>query len=254
MFSACKNLARSAQRHGAAAAITRLGRRMLHRWLGVEVNQILLLEAGHLASRPNACDPAFEFAWLSSAELLHLAREPELELSHHFAQRAATGLDRCFGAWHDGTLASYSWYAIDSIEPEHCGGIPLSLPNRTAYMYKAYTRPEYRGRKLYGAGIALAFTQLRVEGIEQLVALVDWTNLSSLRACHRLGFEDLGRLIRWGADAPARFSVSREAGRRGLRFGAQADLSLRQMALAGTIQPSEAPAPGDRTFETAEVV
>ena len=79
------------------------------------------------------------------------ADEPIYELEAAMAARLQSGRDTCFAAFHRGRLVNYAWYAVECIEPEHRFSAGLKLPGDTVYLYKAFTLPEYRGRRLHGA-------------------------------------------------------------------------------------------------------
>lgn len=194
-----------------------------------------------LADLPGPVDrgDGLRFGWLSSDELASLASDSTWDLTPEFLARLAAGHDRCWGAWCGNQLAGYSWYATGSIEAEHAAGIALGVPPEMAYMYKALTRSEFRGRGLYGRGIASAFRELSTEGISQLVALVDWTNLDSLAGCRKLGFRSLGRLTRFDRERGPAFWLPANAVGVGLRFGEAVDLSPRQRAERPASHPSD---------------
>jgi len=78
-------------------------------------------------------------------EIAFFAADPTNDLAVDLASRPRAGLDYCFGIVDRERLAAYSWYALRSIEGEHHVGVPMSFPANTAYMYKAFTHPDYRG-------------------------------------------------------------------------------------------------------------
>src|SRR5271165_6273959 len=92
------------------------------------------------------------------------------------AERLNSGRDLCFGAFHGERLVNYSWYALESIEPEHGFGAGLALPLDAVYLYKAYTVPAYRGKQIHGAVLQRAAQFFRECGITQLVAIVEFAN------------------------------------------------------------------------------
>src|SRR5690606_1757131 len=63
------------------------------------------------------------------------------------------------------------------------------------YMYKGYTLPEYRGRRLHGLGMARAMRAYVEEGKHGLVSYVDVMNEASLKSCRRMGYRELGLLF-----------------------------------------------------------
>jgi hypothetical protein len=196
--------------------------RLLVRWGSVEIVHFLLLERGRM--RVPDMDGCFETRFLTPEEVGRFAATPAYRLSRDFADRASAGLDLCFGAIHGDRLASYGWYALHSVEPEHAAGSALALPPDIAYMYKGFTHPDYRGCRLYGACMGRALQILEGHGLDRLVAFVHWSNAASLRSCKDLGYRSLG-LLAVGPGGPVR--VPREARRLGVRFGGEAAPALR---------------------------
>jgi L-amino acid N-acyltransferase YncA len=210
----------------AGAALNRL-----HVRLGsIEVVHVLLLTPE--AMRPAPIDACFESRFLSPEEIARFAGAPANHLSVDFAERARRGLDLCYGVIHGDRLASYGWYALHSVEPEHGAGSALALPANAAYMYKGFTHPDYRGQRLYGAGMARAFSALQGQEVDRLVAFVRWSNAASLSSCERLGYRRLGLLV-VGPSGP--IHVPGAARRLGIRFGKEANAALdRRTVLATT--------------------
>jgi hypothetical protein len=96
--------------------------------------------------------------------------------------------------------------------------VALGLPPGVAYFYNGFTRPEFRGRQLYGRLMGRGLQALGDRGIRNLVASVEWTNMASLRSCFRLGYVELGYFAglghgRWQLVFPPRAAV-----RRGIKF------------------------------------
>ncbi len=231
---------------GLKAAAKRTVSRTAQKLLRIEISEMLWLDRADLRLASEA-NPHFEFRFLSANEIATLARDPSNDLDLSFADRADSGFDFCFAAvTQSGEFASYSWYAIDSIEAEHHAGVAMSLPPRTAYMYKAFTPPKFRGQRLYGATVDLAFRKLATRGITQLVTTVEWTNFASLRSCERMGFRRLGRLVTFGQshDRPA---ITPKAARKlGVRFGDDTDVLPRSH-----LQPQSSIAPEENSFHIA---
>ena len=88
-----------------------------------------------------------EARFLDAVELVDVSRIPQRR--HDLVQlekRLQSG--RCFGIFEEGQLAAYSWYSTKKI-PAAAGGHSLCpLPKNTLYLYDAYVRPEFRGRKI----------------------------------------------------------------------------------------------------------
>lgn len=216
------------QQHGTRAALEWLVDRIGRRLVRLEVSDVVWLDVERINPSLQA-DAAFEFRFLTAAEVATWEHDTVYQLDDAMAERADRGLDLCFAALCDGQLAAYGWYALDSLEPEHCAGVGTSQPPHVAHMYKGFTHPDYRGRRLHGLVMSLALRQLHAErGITHLASLVDWTNWASLKSCYRLGYESLGRMVAMRPLGIKLVLTPRAARQRGVIFGRRADLSSRQ--------------------------
>jgi RimJ/RimL family protein N-acetyltransferase len=217
--------------HGRRAAwewiADRLGVRLIN--LGVSELVWLSLDKIQLAGDPPA---GFEFRFLTPSDIAGFL-SPTNELDERHVTRAERGHDLCFAALSGDRLAGFGWYALGSIEGEHCDGVNLSFPDDVSYMYKGFTHPDFRGQRLHGYAMRLALEALAAErGIEHLVSTVSWTNWPSLKSCDRLGYERLGRIVTYGWDPLSIELYPRAAKARGVRFGRDADLSNRETPVA----------------------
>jgi ribosomal protein S18 acetylase RimI-like enzyme len=202
---------------GLSGAITAAMNRILMKGASLDLVHVLLLGADEVIAAP--VDASFEMRFLTSDEVRGYATQPENALTPDLADRIDRGLDSCFAALTEGRLASYSWLALQSVEPEHAAGAALGLPPHMAYLYKAHTLPAFRGRRLYGAITAGALERLGPAGIRQILAFVYWNNAPALRACDRMGYRRLG-LLAVRPHGPVR--VPEAARRAGIRFGVDA--------------------------------
>jgi ribosomal protein S18 acetylase RimI-like enzyme len=227
MSTVLQNIAQTQQFFGWKAVFQRVASRSAQKLLRLEMNEMLWLEGAALPSAIEA-NSDFEFRFLTVDELAHFANDLANDLDAAFAARVSSGHDLCFAAIaQQGQLASYSWYALGSIEAEHHLGVAMSLPADVAYMYKAFTHPDFRGRRLYGTIVAMALRSLARRGVTKLITSIEWTNFASLRSCQRLGFQNLGRLSVIG---PQQYRISftpRAARSRGVRFGRSANVQQR---------------------------
>jgi hypothetical protein len=206
------------RRHGLWAAMARVLGRVAQRWAALEAGRLLWLEAAQV-KRDSTAKGGFHFRFLTAEELPGFAADPVNELDVRFAERLRSGRNFCFAGFSGPQLAAYAWFALGSIEPEHCAGVGLSFPADVAYTYKGFTRPEFRGLGLYGQVTEKGFRALADRGVTKVLASVEWTNWASLKSCRRLGYVDLGPLVglgrgRWRIVVPPK--AARE---RGIRFG-----------------------------------
>jgi hypothetical protein len=213
-----KQFRHSARRHGLPAAVARLLSHAAQRCAALEVGRLLWLEAERAVPPANALG-TFNFRFLSAEELPEWATDPVNDLDGRLADRLRRGRDFCFAALAGPRLAAYAWFALGSVEPEHCGGVALSFPGDVAYTYKGFTCPEFRGLGLYGQVVHRGLQALADRGVDKLLASVEWTNWASLKSCYRLGYVDLGLLVGLGRGGWKMVLPPKAARQRGIFFG-----------------------------------
>lgn len=216
--------------------------RAAQRAMTLDVTRLLSLNAGR--ARRLSVDGQFEFRFLSADEVARYASDPAHELPESFAERLQGGRDLCLAAFSGHALAGYLWLALDSIEAEQNrgrqpnSGVAVSFDARTAFVYHAFVRPEYRGRNLYAACLVLALRALMARGVRRLVVTADWTNRAALAGCRRAGFRELGLVWRFGwRGAMFTFAPAR-ARRLGIRLGRKARPRRREPAVNSLPSPS----------------
>jgi hypothetical protein len=197
---------------------------------------VLVLEPGRV--RVPGLDACFKLSFLTPEQVRRFAENPANELPADSADRVERGLDLCYGAIHGDRLASYGWYALHSVQPEHGPGTAMGLPRDVACLYGGFTHSDFRGQRLYGACMGWALNALQERfGVSRLLALVCWNDAPSLSNCIRLGYERVG-LLMVGRDGPVR--VPAEARKLGVTFGEEAEHALRQRLLAAPALTAEA--------------
>ena len=214
----CSQLSRTRHEFGWLSAFQAIVDRLGQKLCGLNVAQVVWLNASRLDELDDK-DPPFEFRFLTADQIRHFAKDPALDLSDEMAERIDAGRDFCFAALEGDCLAAYGWYALECIEPEHNCNVAMSYSEQTAYMYKGFTHPDYRGLRLHGQGMGLALKRLVDRGVTSLVSTVDWTNQPSLRSCDRLGYERLGNIIAFGSRGQYILRTPSKARRKGVHFG-----------------------------------
>lgn len=203
-----------------------------------DVSRLMVLDRDEM--REIAVDPEARYRFLSPSDVEAFSEDPANELSSEFSCRLAGGRDRCYAALLRGRLAAYIWLASGSIEAEHnrgrtaASGVPISFPPDAAFVYKAFTRTEFRGRRLYAALLAGAMQELACEGISRLISTADWTNEAAVTACRRLGFRELGRIGRYACGGCSMTTKPPEASELGIRIGRKAHVDPRRMVRLST--------------------
>lgn len=204
---------------------------------GARVSAVHLMALDPTDVREPSVDSSFQRRFLTPDEVRRYAEDPRNGLSPHFADRVDGGFDMCFGAVHGDRLANYGWYAFTAVEPEHAAGVSLGLPTNVAYVYKAFTHPDFRGRRLNGACVAEAASVLSTQGVDLILAMIYWSNEGSLRSFKRLGFRRLGLLV-VGPGGPLRIPPT--ASRLGVSFDTDAEraIELRRSGAAASASPT----------------
>ena len=102
--------------------------------------------------------------------------------------------DRCLMQVDGERLVGYTWAAGS---PLVCltEGVHLNLPDDAAYIYKAYTAPEYRGQGFQARRGLELLRLLEPEGRRRLFAYVERDNFDSIKGIHKTGYERVGSLV-----------------------------------------------------------
>jgi len=140
-------------------------------------------------------DPKYEHGFVAPARLEAIAVAPEYDLSPAFLRGAFAKGDRCYGLLCRGpggedVLASYGWYSRRPTQLYE--GLDLHFGDGWVYMYKGYTMPAYRGKRLHAVGICRALRALTDEGRNGLISCVASNNFASLHSVTRMGYRIFG--------------------------------------------------------------
>jgi GNAT superfamily N-acetyltransferase len=145
--------------------------------------------------RPSSGEPAagVEVKELQHAELARLRSISALEVSEKFVRSLAPRPDRCFGAFVGDALVSYVFFAPASPTAidEH---LRFQFPRGWIYVYKAFTLPAWRGKRLLPHLLIEAMSHLQQR---QFVTLVVSENRNSRKAFEHCGFQLIERFPVW---------------------------------------------------------
>ena len=89
-------------------------------------------------------------------------------------------------------LVAYGWYT--SLPDQLADDLALHFDASYIYMFRGFTDPRYRGRRLHALGMACAARAFAEEGYVGLISYVEATNSASLRSTARLGFRIFGTI------------------------------------------------------------
>lgn len=137
------------------------------------------------------CPEPYRPMFLDEEMLREFVRDPGNDLSPGFLEEALSKNDECYGILAGGALAAYGWYSRGPtrIDPPD---LVLHPGHRYVYMYKGFTHPDYRGRRLHAIGMTLALQHYLARGFKGLVSYVESNNFSSLHSVLRMGYEKFG--------------------------------------------------------------
>jgi hypothetical protein len=187
-----RELRETASRHGARAALHDLQCRLVNRVVRFDVLRAMRVALADVPSPEMFEAPGFEGRFLSPRELMAAARAGAHDFGFELLARAAERGDRCYGMFDGGTLASHGWYAEQPTPiNDH---YMLHFDPAYTYMFKGYTLPAYRGRRLHAIGKCRALRAFTVEGKKGLVSYAASNNFASLRSCARMGYQIFGNL------------------------------------------------------------
>jgi GNAT superfamily N-acetyltransferase len=127
---------------------------------------------------------------LTEAQLVPHARDRIYCLDSKFIRRAISRGDLAYGAFEDGRLVGYTWRAASTAP--FFEGLWIKVPQPLVYGYKSYVLPSHRGRGIYGAFAAFADRQSRAVGHPMALAVINISNLASLRASAQMGSRTAG--------------------------------------------------------------
>lgn len=166
----------------------------MRRLLGREVYECLTLgwpggpEAG--AGSP---DSGVRIRAVDRTELARLSDDAACGISQKFLCGIERMPDLCFGAFAGEALVSYVFFAPASpiaIDAR----LQFEFPADWIYVYKAFTRPDWRGKRLLQQVFVQGMSDL---GPHRFVTLVVAGNQASRKALERCGFQPMQRFPVW---------------------------------------------------------
>lgn len=181
------------QRYGPWATLHDVQCRVLNRAVHFEDLKGMVIELDQVGDVDLFDAGGYDARFVDGAELSRYARDGGHDLTFNFLLEASSRGDRCYAIFDGETLASYGWYAQQSTAiDEH---FVLHFDPAYTYMYKGFTRPEYRGKRLHAVGMCRALRAFTEEGRKGLVSYVRSNNFASLRSVARMGYRIFGDIF-----------------------------------------------------------
>ena len=84
----------------------------------------------------------------------------------------------------------YVWVSYNNIYDDKIFNVELN--SKQAYLYRAFTHPDYRGLKIYPAGLSYACKELQRRQIEKCYIAASIENRSSIKGIYKAGFSKVG--------------------------------------------------------------
>ena len=138
--------------------------------------------------------PGVECREVRLDDLARFAEDPVYDFDKSFLPLAHARGDWCMGVFAGSRLVSYS---LNSALPtEFHPSLRYHFPEGWIYHFKAFTVPEWRGKRLHALNVAAVLAKCRSHpGFKGLVTLVLDTNHPSLASFQRLGFRPTQRFV-----------------------------------------------------------
>jgi hypothetical protein len=186
----------------------------LQRYLGLHVICVVYRDLAQPG--PPLDDGGFTFRRLAEDEVLALCPDPAWDIEPEMVREAFARGGTCVGAFRDGLLHGYGWYAY--ADTSYADGVRTVVPPGLAYRYKTFIHAGRRGRGL-GRLLFLRGSEVaRMPGREGAFGLVNLHNEASIAASVAAGFRPIGHIAYW---RPGPFFLAWHAGpvrRLGLRL------------------------------------
>lgn len=153
---------------------------------------------------------------LSAAELEPYVDRPEYELPRFFVDAAKKNGDDCIGAFVQGELCGFVWYATQPTDFDN--GFTAECHRDFAYGYKGLTLPLSRGRSVQKWIQRCAGAHYRRQGKRGTLVAIDSVNFASRRATEGAGARRVGYFAWWRPFGGVRTWSSRGCRAHGFRM------------------------------------
>lgn len=178
---------------GLEGALKHLGYHLANRVMYFDCLHTMTLELGDIAEKYLVDAPdGMDMRFLTPAEVRAFSKNPDYDLDEPFIEESLANGDRCLAILDGDILASYGWYAKGPTKVT--GEFNLNFTSDWVYMFRGYTNPAYRGKRLHAIGMARAAKIVTEEGYKGLTSIVASTNAASLKSVVRLGYKLTGRI------------------------------------------------------------
>ena len=200
--------------HGLVAGMHYVAKRAVNRVVPLRILRGVKLTLQSLNQEYLALPAGLTGRFMDERRLHALASQPAYDIDESLVDEALGKGDLCYAIFDGSELASYGWY---SHLPTRIGShLVFHFDSAYTYMYKGYTLPPYRGKRLHAVGMARALVASVEAGAKGILSYVDSTNFASLTSCHRMGYSDVGSIYVLGGGRWQRTWATGECSRYGI--------------------------------------
>ncbi|HEY6822256.1 MAG TPA: hypothetical protein VI321_09565 [Burkholderiales bacterium] len=161
----------------------------LQRRLGVYVCHVLVRPWSEASAAPER-NSGLRYAVLADAQVLAWCSDPELELDRRQAASALRRGDVCIGVTQNRFPIGYVWYAYRTAP--HTRKLWVEFQRGLGYAYKAFIRPDHRGRGIGGDLYARGGELCPKKGTHSGISFIAVGNSPSMLAAERAGWRRVG--------------------------------------------------------------
>jgi len=176
-------------RWGVLKALQRKVYRWCRRALGVHLHVIRTCALDPDPELPARLDN-MSIRKIQKAELIRYCDDPDLRLGRRFVNSAIARGDQAFGIFDGSRLVAYTWRAMAAAP--HGKQVRVRVPAPYNYSYKAYTHPDFRGRRLMPTVLLFSDKEMLEHGFSHRAGFVDIDNFESLAAGKYMGSNPIG--------------------------------------------------------------
>lgn len=134
--------------------------------------------------------PGLDIHEMTPEELGRYIDTPGLELPRSHVDQALANNDKCIGAFMNGELCSYAWYAENPSTSSN--RLTTYFDKDYAYAYKNLTIPQYRGQHIQRWVKNHALALYQKQGKKGILVAIDSNNFSSRRTTASVGADVIG--------------------------------------------------------------
>jgi hypothetical protein len=145
---------------------------------------VLVRPLGNSVPAPRTAG-GLSYRLLSAQEVQNFCADPELDLDEAFVTAATSRRDVCVGAFDGETLVGYAWLAFAAAPYQDSVWVKFDM--RACYTYKAFVRPQWRGREIERTLRIVADDLCIWSGKSFAISFIDIRNQVSIAEAQRGG-------------------------------------------------------------------